>query len=129
MEAQSFGILAVVPRDANGDPIDMDRLEDYIIHDANGSEVKEWYAIATYLQTMGGKMDETYSQADGRKNVYASWNPVELLKNANKITIIVMVTVLVLLVILILVIRVVYRRIYRRGGYRKTRGYHGYRGK
>lgn len=129
VEAQSFGILAVVPRDANGDPIAMDRLEDYIVHDSEGGEVKEWHAIATYLQAMGGKMDEAYSAPDGRKNVYASWNPVELLKNINKVTILVLAAALVVLIILILVIRAIYRRIYRRGGYRKTRGYHGYRGK
>jgi len=129
VESKSFGILKVIPRDADGNPIDMDRLEDYIIHHADGSEVKEWHAIATYLQTMGGRMDPAYSGADGRKNVYASWNPVELLKHANKITFIVLAAALVILVVLILVIRAVCRRIYRRGGYRKTRGYYGYRGK
>jgi len=129
VEAQSFGILKVIPRDAEGNPIDMDKLEDYIIHHADGSEVKEWHAIATYLQSMGGEMDAAYSRTDGRKIVYASWNPVELLKGANKITIIVLAVILVVLIVLILVIRAVCLRLYRRGGYRKTRGYRGYRGR
>lgn len=129
VEGKSFGILKVIPRDEAGNPIDMDRLEDYIVHDRQGNEVKEWHAIATYLQTMGGSMDERYSAPDGRKAVYASWSPVELLKHANKITWIALAVIAVVLAVLILVIRAVYRRIYRRGGYRKTRGYHGYRGR
>lgn len=128
-ESSSFGLLSVTARNADGTPIDMDRLEDYIVHDRNGNEVKEWYAIASYLQSMGGEVDGQYSQTDGRKVVYGSLNPVNMLKNANKFTVIAIVVILVLLALVILVVRAVVRRVRRRGGYSKTRGYRGYRGK
>lgn len=108
VEDTSFGILTVTPRDAQGNPIDMSRLEDYILHDDEGNEVKEWYAIASYLQSMGGEMDQKYGQTDGRKLVYSSWNPVSLLKNAGlptSLAILALVIVVVLLVLMVVLVR------------------------
>lgn len=130
VESKSFGILSVTPRDANGEPIDMDALEDYIIHDQEGNEVKEWYAIASYLQTMNGEMDAQYSQPDGRKVVYSSWNPISLLRSPNWVTLVVLAVALVLLVVLILIVRAVVHRVRggrRGGGSRGYRAYHGRR--
>lgn len=126
-ESSSFGLLTITPRNADGSPIDMDRLEDYIVHDAQGNEVKEWYAIASYLQSMGGEVDAKYAQPDGRKMVEASWNPVKLLMNPNKFTIGVIAAVLVLILIVVLIVRAIVRRVRR--GSRPDRGYQGYRGK
>ncbi|WP_346011435.1 bifunctional metallophosphatase/5'-nucleotidase [Pseudoflavonifractor capillosus] len=108
VEDTSFGILTVTPRDAQGNPIAVDQLEDYILHDAQGAEVKEWQAVAGYLQSMGGEMDPKYGQTDGRKQVYASWNPVSLLKNAGlptAVAILALVLVLVLLIVVVLLLR------------------------
>ena len=108
VEDTSFGILTVTPRDAQGNPIDMSQLEDYILHDDEGNEVKEWYAIASYLQSMGGEMDQKYGQTDGRKLVYSSWNPVSLLKNAvlpTSVAILALVIVVVLLVLMVVLVR------------------------
>ena len=108
VEDTSFGILTVTPRDAQGNPIDMSQLEDYILHDDEGNEVKEWYAIASYLQSMGGEMDQKYGQTDGRKLVYSSWNPVSLLKNAGlptSLAILALVIVVVLLVLMVVLVR------------------------
>ncbi len=128
VEDTSFGLLSVTARDENGNPIDMDRLEDYIVHDQEGSEVKEWYAIAAYLQSMDGEVEGAYGQTDGRKVVYASWNPVELFKNPNKFTFIALGVLLALILIVVLVVALVVRRITRRKG-SYTRGYQGYRGR
>ena len=114
VEDTSFGILTVTPRDAQGNPIDMSRLEDYILHDDQGNEVKEWYAIATYLQSMGGEMDPRYGQADGRKYVYASWNPVSLLKNAGLPTLVAILALMIVVVLLVAVVLVVRKLILRR---------------
>ena len=128
VEDTSFGLLSVTARDENGNPIDMARLEDYIVHDREGGEVKEWYAIASYLQAMGGEVDAVYGQPDGRKVVYASWNPVEMLRNPNRFTFIALGVLLALILIVVLVVSLVVRRITRRkGGH--TRGYQGYRGR
>ena len=129
VEGKSFGLLTITARDADGAPIDMDRLEDYIIHNADGSEVKEWYAIASYLRTMGGEIDPRYSQPDGRKTVYASLNPVDLLRSPNKFTFIALAVLLILLAVVILIIRAVVRRVRRGGGGRSASGYRPYRGK
>lgn len=126
VESSSFGLLSITAREADGTPIDMDRLEDYIVHDADGNEVKEWYAIASYLQSMGGEVSAEYGQTDGRKTVYASWNPVELLKHPNKFTVIAIAVILVLIAVVVLVVRLVRHRS-RRG--KERHGYRGYRGR
>lgn len=121
VESKSFGLLTVTARDAQGNPIDMERIEDYIIHDADGNEVKEWHAVATYLQSMGGELDAKYSAPDGRKVVYSSLNPVKLLRAANKFTFIVLAVILVLILIVALVVFLIVRRVRRRrsSNYRK----------
>lgn len=129
VEEKSFGLLSVVPRDAQGEPIDLNLLEDYIVHDSQGNEVKEWHALAAYLQSMGGEMDESYAQPDGRKTVYSSWNPVELLKNPNRFTIIVCLLVVVLIAVVILVVhKLTHRRMGRTIRRGSGRGYRPYRG-
>ncbi|OUN98797.1 hypothetical protein B5F98_03400 [Pseudoflavonifractor sp. An44] len=108
VESSTFNILTVTPRDAQGNPIDISQLEDYILHNDEGNEVKEWYAIASYLQSMGGEMDQKYGQTDGRKLVYSSWNPVSLLKNAGlptSLAILALVIVVVLLVLMVVLVR------------------------
>ncbi|MBE6008162.1 MAG: bifunctional metallophosphatase/5'-nucleotidase, partial [Lachnospiraceae bacterium] len=86
VKEKSFGLLEIVPRDRDGNPIEAYKLVNFVIKDKNGNTVKEWYAIASHLKDMGGKMDEKYEQTDGRKVVYSSMNPVKLIKNANKFT-------------------------------------------
>lgn len=113
VEDTSFGILTVTPRDAQGNPIDMSQLEDYILHDDQGNEVKEWYAIASYLQSMGGEMDQKYGQTDGRKLVYSSWNPVSLLKNAGLPTLVAILALVIVVLLIGLVVWLVRKCILR----------------
>lgn len=114
VEDTSFGILTVTPRDAQGNPIDMSQLENYILHDDQGNEVKEWYAIATYLQSMGGEMDQKYGQTDGRKLVYSSWNPVSLLKHAGLPTFVAILALVLVVALLVQVVVLVRKYILRR---------------
>ena len=108
---KSFGLLTITPRDAEGNEIT--DLEAYIVHNADGSEVKEWYALAAYLRSMG-TVSEKYSAPEGRKIVEDSMNPVELLKNPNAITLAVLAVVLVLILLVVLIIRVIIRRCKRK---------------
>lgn len=122
---QSFGILTITPKDAQGNEVT--NFEDQIIYNSNGSELKEWYALATYLQSMG-TVDERYAAPEGRKVEDASWNPVSLLKGLNLIGGIALVVVLL---VIALVVFLVYRLVLRRGrryGGRRGRGYRRYRG-
>ncbi len=105
VEETSFGLVAITPRNEAGEPIPADELVNYVVRDENGVPLKEWYAIASYLDQMGGTMDETYAQPDGRKQVYSSWNPADLLRNANKFTYILIAVVLILILIIVFVVK------------------------
>lgn len=110
VEKRSFGLLSVTPRDRNGAPIDMTRLSDYILRDGAGNEVKEWYAIAAYLRTMGGQMDSRYAQGDGRKVILSDSSPLALLRSANRFTWAAVGFALVLFVLLPLAAYLICRR-------------------
>lgn len=80
---QSYGMLSITPLDAQGQEIH--NLEDYIVHNPDGSELKEWYALASYLQNQG-TVSSQYAKKEGRKNADPSWNPISLCKNPNAVT-------------------------------------------
>ncbi len=91
VEETSMGLLSITPRDENGNPLSADELVNHVVKDKNGNPVKEWYAIADYLNSMGGEIDSKYSSVDGRKVVYSSLNPIKLLRNANIFTYVVLI--------------------------------------
>ena len=104
--------------------------EQHIIHSRNGSEVKEWYALASYLQSMG-TVDTRYAAPEGRKVSAPSWNPIQLLRNPNWITLLVLAAAVLLAVLVAVLVWYLTgnerRRRYgsrRRGGsiYRRYRG-------
>lgn len=84
---QSFGILSIVPKDAQGNPVE--NLEEYIIYD-NGQEVKAWEAVARYVERQGtglenGEISDYYSENQERKIVEDNRSLGAILKNPNKI--------------------------------------------
>lgn len=103
VEETSMGLLAITPRDKDGNPIAPDEMVNYVVHDKDGNPVKEWYAIASYLQKMGGEMDSKYADTDGRKVVYKSLNPIKLLRNANIFTYVVLILIVIILALIVLV--------------------------
>lgn len=119
VNGKSFGLLTITPRDENGRPIE--NLEDYIIHGSGGAEVKEWYALASYLQSMG-TVDSRYAAPEGRKTVSRSWNPIELVRSPGWITLVAMVLALLVVAIVVLLVTKPLRR-------RRQRGYRAYRGR
>ena len=118
VEATSMGLLTITPRYADGSPIPTDQLLEQVVRDENGVPVKEWYAIASYLDRMGETMDEGYAQTDGRKVIYSSWNPVDLLRSANKFTWFLLAAVVVLILLVVGIVKLV-RRIVRRARRKK----------
>jgi len=108
---KSFGILSITPRDAQGNEIT--DLEAYILHDKNGNEIKEWYALASYLDSLD-TIPQEYSGPQGRKIVNDSMNPIDLIKHPGPITLAVLGVFLVLILLVVLVIRTVRRRIRRK---------------
>lgn len=134
VNSKSFGILTVTPKDAQGQPIT--NFENHIIHNENGSEVKEWYALASYLNSFPGeggvaKVPAKYAQPEGRKTIIASWNPIELLKNPNWITLLVLAIVLLLVALVVFIVyRIITRKRRRskRAARKAAKGYRKYRG-
>lgn len=128
VKAQSFGLLSVEPKDKNGVPIE--DFEAHIIYNADGTELKEWYALASYLGSFGEEgVPAKYRTGQGRKVVEDSKNPINLIKYPGLPTIIVLIIILVLLFLIIFVThRIVTRRSRRR---RRSGGYAGrrYRGR
>ncbi len=106
-KSKSLGLLSITPKDAQGAVVT--DLEAQILHTADGGEVKEWYALASYLESLG-TVPDMYAAPQGRKVVYSSWSPVELLKSPNWISLAALALVVVLLLVLILVIRALCRR-------------------
>lgn len=83
---KSMGLLSLEPKMADGSPVT--DFEECILRNKDGSEIKEWYALADYLASFGeGGVPGRYAAPDGRKQVSASWNPVELLQNPSWITV------------------------------------------
>jgi len=85
VKSKSLGLLSLEPKMADGSPVD--DFEACILRDENGNEIKEWYALAAYLQTFGEEgVPSRYARPDGRKDVSRSWNPIELVKSPSWIT-------------------------------------------
>ena len=114
VESTSMGLISLTPRDENGNAIAVDDLVNYVVKDENGVPVKEWYAIASYLKEMGGKLDARYGETDGRKVVYSSLNPIKLLRNANKFTFILLAVIVVLITVIVLVTVAIVRKVKRK---------------
>ena len=121
VKGKSMGLLSLEPKMADGTPVT--DFNACILYDENGNEIKEWYALAAYLQQFGEEGVYTrYSQLDGRKHVSHSWNPVELLKNPNWITLVtLLVIVLVVALVVFLVRRILFGRKRSRYGGRRRR--------
>ena len=107
VRGKSMGLLALEPKMADGTPVT--DFNDCILRDENGNEIKEWYALAAYLQFLGA-IPARYSAPDGRKIVSRSWNPVELLRAPNWITLSVLAAALLFTIAVVFAIRALIRR-------------------
>ena len=106
-EETSMGILTITPRDEAGNPIAVDDLVNYVVKNEDGNPLKEWYAIADYLDSMDGEIEARYAEPDGRKVVYSSLNPIKMLRNANVFTYVALLVILILIAVIILVVRLI----------------------
>ena len=123
VKSKSMGLLSLVPKDENGNEIT--DFSTRVLKDKNGNEIKEWYALAAYLKTFGQSgVPAGYQDPDscGTKHVSSSWNPVQLLRSPNWITLAAAAVVVLLILLAVFLLRKVDRR-------RKNRRYKGgYRG-
>ena len=114
VKSKSMGLLSLEPKQANGTPVT--DFADCILYDANGNELKEWYALAAYLEQFGedGLPDRYADPANGCKQVSDSFAPGQLLAGWNGITWVVLGIVLLVLALILLLIRSLRRRIRRK---------------
>ncbi|MED9884979.1 bifunctional metallophosphatase/5'-nucleotidase [Gemmiger sp.] len=117
----SYGILAIVPKYADGTPIT--DFEDVIITE-NGRELKAWDSIARYMASFAdtdgdgiANVPAYYSTTHGRKLVDTSRSPLALLKNPNKFTAVyagLLAVAVLLIVLVVLLIRKLVKKARRR---------------
>lgn len=123
VNSMSYGLLSLVPKDADGNVIE--DYEQHIIYRGDGSELKEWYALASYIDSFDGNQVPTskYGEPEGRKVQEDSWSPFKMLKQTNKFFwMLVAAVVLVLSVvtlIVVLIVKLIRRMRYGRYGIRK----------
>jgi len=119
VEAVSHGILKIQPKDENGKPIT--DFEKHIVYD-NGRELKEWVALAEYLQSFAPangfpSIPAYYNQLQGlqgRKVEDTSRSLAALLEKPNKIFFILLGVVLLVLAIIIVPTILIIRRMRRK---------------
>lgn len=105
VEDVSYGILSITPKDKNGVPIQ--NYEDHIVYDQYGNEVKEWYALASYLQSFEKNEDGismvpvNYTEPDERKICVNDDSIGAFLKAPNRIARVVYYVVVLLSLLLL----------------------------
>jgi 2',3'-cyclic-nucleotide 2'-phosphodiesterase (5'-nucleotidase family) len=109
VKEKSMGLLSLVPKDAQGQPIT--DFTKHIVYDQDGNELKEWYALAAYLQSFGEDgIHDWYAIQNasiGAKSVSDSWNILEHLVNWNWITWAVLGVILLAILLVVLILRVI----------------------
>jgi glutaredoxin-related protein len=117
----SMGLLSIVPKFADGTPIE--NYEDVIIMKGD-QELKAWVAIADYMSSFEdtdgdgiGNVPAKYGTLEGRKVVEDSKNILDLVKNPNKFFFMIIGVILLLLAIvagMIVAIVIVVKKIKKR---------------
>jgi 5'-nucleotidase/UDP-sugar diphosphatase len=118
VEEASKGFLPITPKDKDGEPIK--DFEEHIIYGSRG-EVKEWYALASYIDASpNNKLPEAYKEPQGRKVNKTGFNPYTLLKQPNNFGLIVGAAVLIPIVIIVGIVLWFRKRRHVRRGYGRS---------
>ena len=115
VKTKSMGLLSLEPKMADGSPVT--DFNDCILYDKDGNEIKEWYALAAYLESFGKDgVPEAYASGlgDGRKTVTHGLSPSELLTDWNWITWVVVLAALAVFLLAVLLVRLILRRARRK---------------
>lgn len=114
----SYGLLKIEPKDKDGNPIE--NLEDQAIMEGD-KELKARDAIARYMKSFDdtdgngiSNVPEYYETTHGRKVVDESRNVIDLVKNPNKFSVMIVGIVLVLILIIILLVVLIRKLIKKR---------------
>ncbi len=114
----SFGLLSLVPKDAEGEVIT--DFEDHIIRDQEGAEVKAWVSLAGYMSSFSeneagiSQLPAVYASPQGRKTEIADNSLGAILSQPSKVMVIFALIVVFIIVVLIFLIRLIRKRLRRR---------------
>lgn len=106
---QSFGLLSIVPKDIDGNPVT--DFEDHIVYNNNKEEVKMWISLSDYLKSFDKNSDEVSvipSKYDGQQGYKLVEDNTSLAAKFTKLnvfstSIIAIITALILIIVLIIV--------------------------
>lgn len=116
---QSYGLLSIEPKDKDGNVIT--DFNEHVVKMSDGKELKEWYALASYIDSFdGGDVPEYYNQTHSRKIVDNSLNPIKLLKQPNNIAIMLLAIILIPIVIIAGIVIFIVKRRHERRGYARS---------
>lgn len=108
VNGKSFGLLSLTPKDRNGNAIT--DFSTCIIKNFDGSELKEWKALADYLASFEKNdsgvsvIPEKYSAVEGRKTPSASLSPYELFSGWTLSSWVVLALILLIILIIVLIV-------------------------
>ena len=114
----SKGILSVVPKDENGNPIEDPY--DCIIYDENGNELKAWVAFVEYLQSFESneegisEIPAYYNEYHNRKVVNDSFTLRAMFKNTSKYFYIILAICLLIILLILFIVRVIVKKIHKK---------------
>lgn len=108
----SKGILKIIPKDKEGNLIT--NLEDCILY-TNGHEIKNWTAVAKYMESFDNhEIPSYYQETHDRKIVRSDFRISDYFLHLNAISVILYVVVILILLLLGLVTRKMIKRIQRK---------------
>jgi len=110
---KSFGLLSIVPKNSEG--IAITDFEAEIIRDGENNELKEWVALAQYLQSFDQvngvpQIPSYYNQTQGRKIVDNNAAIGAILAKPNQISLIIYGIISLFVLLVILSIRLLLKR-------------------
>ncbi|MCI9083671.1 MAG: bifunctional metallophosphatase/5'-nucleotidase [Lachnospiraceae bacterium] len=114
VEKKSFGLLSVVPRDASGEEISAEKLEDYIIY-RDGKELKAWICAANYLDSFekingNSQIPEYYQTTHNRKVIENDSSFVAFMSNPSQAArMIFSIAAVLVVVLMLLVVLMIYK--------------------
>lgn len=118
VEDGSYGLLSVTPKDKDG--VVIEDFEKNIIYE-NNSELKAWFAVASYIDSFTGDLiPDKYAAPEGRKVLNNTLNPIALLKQPNHVGLMLAGILLIPIVIIVGIILFVRSRRKKRRGYDKS---------
>ncbi|GHU88664.1 5'-nucleotidase [Clostridia bacterium] len=95
---KSFGLLKLTPKDKNGGA--MTDFEKHIVRNADGTELKEWVALAQYLEYIK-EIPKSYEKNDNRKVLSIKGDPASIFKEPNNVFFLLLLVVIVGLAVFI----------------------------